>query len=74
MEEENIKAYGYKNYITLKSKKRNKKNRRNRSEKKLKGTNSYKCCSFCCPKFSIRCENKRQISYVINYENDECNL
>ncbi len=68
MEEVSIKAYGYKKYMTLKTKKYNKKNTRNKTDKRKNKSNSFKCCSICSPKFSIRCENKRQIKYVLNYE------
>jgi len=71
MEEDNNKNYGYKNYINLKKRRRNRKNKRRGSIPSSRGSsNSCKCCSFCSPTFSIRCENKRQINHMIKYEND----
>jgi len=68
-EEINKKDYGYQNYENIKTKRKNRKYRgRKYSDDKPKYTNSQKCCSFCRPTFSIRCNNKNEINFMIKNE------
>jgi hypothetical protein len=72
MEKDDIKNYGYKNYFYLKKNLKNRKKRRRGSIPSSRGSsNSCKCCPFCSPTFSIRCENKRQINHILKYENND---
>ncbi len=63
------KDYGSQNYSNLKTKRKIRKYRgRKHSDSKPKYTNSQKCCSHCRPTFSIRCNNKNEINYIIKNE------
>jgi hypothetical protein len=69
VDEITVKDYGLQNYNNIKTKRKNRKYRGPKySDDKPKYTNSQKCCSFCRPTFSIRCNNKNEINLIIKNE------